>query len=135
MRAKTEGRPLHEVVDEVVERGLCSLDEARAREQFELDFFLHLLESAPEELDAQQRRILRRTYELGLWRYPRMTLGDVEEGRVDLLPYLDVAALAKSWRDILGGIEGEVTEGRTSPVATPRRKGSHALAATPKCES
>lgn len=102
-RAKATRSPVHVVVEEVLQRGLASLDTvSAAAHELEAEWFAHLAMHAPDELDATQRRVLAATYRTRrVWVYPRCTVGDIEEGRGGGEPYLDVEALKRAWPALL----------------------------------
>lgn len=102
-QAKATRLPLYVIVEDVVQRGLSSLDSMRTTERdLEAEWFAHLAMHAPEALDATERRVLAETHRIpGVWVYPRCTVGDIEEGRVDCEPYLNVEALKRAWPALL----------------------------------
>jgi hypothetical protein len=96
--ARASGQCVHETLEEVAIRGLASLDADKQRlHPLEVDWFAHLVETAPQALEPWQRRVLELTYsEDGLWVYPSASLGDIEEGRAPE-PYLSIEALRRAW--------------------------------------
>jgi hypothetical protein len=96
--ARASGQRLHETLEDVTLRGLASLEADKQRiDPLEADWFAHLAESAPQDLEPWQRRVLEQTYnEDGLWVYPSAKLGDIEEGRAPE-PYISIEALRRAW--------------------------------------
>lgn len=102
-RAKATRSPVHVVVEDVLQRGLASLDSvSAAAHELEAEWFAHLAMHAPDGLDGTQRRVLAATHRAhSVWVYPRCTVGDIEEGRGGGQPYLDVEALKRVWPALL----------------------------------
>jgi hypothetical protein len=96
--ARASGQRLHDILEDVIVRGLASLEADTPRlDPLEADWFAHLAESAPQFLEPWQRRVLALTRgEDGLWIYPSARLGDIEEGRA-LEPYINIEALRCAW--------------------------------------
>lgn len=96
--AKAIRLPMNVVLEDLLQRGLRSIEERRVTDDdLEAEWCAFLVDGAPHMLDAAQWRILDASREIdGVWTR-RVTLTELEEGVVDDTPRLNEAVFKRAY--------------------------------------